>query len=103
MNNKIKVFISQKMHGLSEEDVMKTRKEITSYLKSKYIDNDIEIVDNYHHNDAPIEAGRLWHLGRSIQQLGECDAIYFAKDAIDSNGGMVELLIAKLYGIKIIK
>lgn len=112
----MKVFISHKMSGIPEEEVTRIREEATSYLKSKY--GDVEIIDNYHHSDAPENAGRLWHLGRSIQQLEEADAIYFCKDATlprkyeefttpvnihQTNGCLVEWNIAMLYKIKILE
>ena len=71
----MKVFLSHKMSGLSEEEVMKIRKDAIDYLTDKY--GNIEVIDNYHHDDAPENAGRLWHLGKSISQMEEADAIFF--------------------------
>jgi hypothetical protein len=94
----MKVFLSHKMSGLSEEEVMKIRKECKEYLESKF--GEIEIIDNYTHEDAPENAGRLWHLGRSIQQMEEADAIYFHPGTCRiSEGCRIEYEIYKEYDL----
>ena len=96
----MKVFLSHMMSGLAEEDVMKIRRDAECYLREKY--GDIEIIDNYHHKNVPEDAGRLWHLGASIQQLEQADAIYFCEGFTNTNGCEVESLICKLYDLKVI-
>lgn len=61
------------MSGLSESQVMEIRNNAEEYLRSKY--GDIDIVNNYDHPNAPTNAGRLWHLGASIQQMDSVDAV----------------------------
>ena len=98
----MRVFLSHEMSGLSEEKVIEIRKEATEYLKSKY--GDIEIIDNYHHADVPENAGRLWHLGTSIRQMEEADAIYFIEGHWKrANGCFIERQICNLYGLKVIE
>lgn len=97
----MKIFLSHNMTGLSESEVMKIRNSAIKLLTEKY-GNDIEIIDNYHHYNAPKNAGRLWHLGTSISQLDEADAIYFCEGNSDSNGCLIELLIAKFYNLRIL-
>lgn len=96
----LKVFLSHPMHGLSEDFVKDIREKAKEYLEKKY--GKVEIIDNYTHPEAPENAGRLWHLGRSIQQLEEADAIYFCKDFQFSNGCCVEFFIAKLYNLQVL-
>lgn len=100
----MKVFLSHKMSGVSEEEVYKIRERMTNEVKEMFPDQDIEIIDNYNHEGAPENAGRLWHLGRSIQQLEEADAIYFDKRNIGklANGVVVEKVVASLYNIKVL-
>ena len=99
----MKVFLSHKMSGLPEHDVYCIRTEAYEYLTEKY-GNCIAIVDNYHHDDAPPNAGRLWHLGKSIQMLDNVDAIYFVKGHwLNAKGCLVERFIARVYGLKILK
>lgn len=100
----VKVFLSMPMHGLFERQVMEKRKELTRDIKEyfKYDPRKVIIIDNYHHPDAPKDAGRLWHLGRSIQQMAEADLIYFDNEWKDSMGCRIERKICKLYGIPFI-
>ena len=75
----MKVFLSHPMSGLSESEVMNIRNEAVKLLTEKY--GEIKIIDNYHHNNVvPENAGRLWHLGTSIRQMEEADAIYFCNN-----------------------
>lgn len=96
----LKVFLSHPMSGLSDEEVMSIRENAKRELMVRF--GNIEIIDNYHHKDAPPNAGPIWHLGRSIQQLEEADAVYFCKREIGSPiscGARVERLVCKLYGL----
>ena len=97
----MKIFLCHQMSGLSDEEVYSIRDKAEQYLKTKY--GEIEIIDNYTHPDAPPNAGRLWHLGRSIQQLADADAIYFCNRCFLAKGCCVELFISKLYDIPIIE
>lgn len=96
----LKVFLSHPMSGLSDEEVMNIREKAKRELTVRF--GNIEIIDNYHHKDAPPNAGPIWHLGRSIQQLEEADAVYFCKREIGSPiscGARVERLVCRLYGL----
>ena len=99
----MKVFLSHKMNGLSEEEVMQIRKECIEYLEQRYANEYIEIIDNYHHDDAPVDAGRLWHLGRSIQQMQDADLVYFHESAWNATGCKAELSVCILYDIPYIR
>lgn len=96
----MKVFLSHRMSGVSEEEIMKIREDARVYLEARY--DNIEIIDNYHHDDAPEDAGRLWHLGRSIQMLEEADAIFFIPHQCNAKGCLVEMNIAEIYELQIL-
>ena len=98
----MKIMLSHPMLGISENEVLQLRENVSSLIKDRF--GDVEIIDNYHHDDAPENAGRLWHLGRSIQQMGEVDAVYFCGDYSNSKalGCLVEHIICRLYKIKIL-
>jgi hypothetical protein len=96
----MKVFLSHKMTGLSDEEVEIIRNDAIDYLTEKY--GKIEVIDNYHHDDAPENAGRLWHLGKSISQMSEADVIYFCPGWNTANGCIIEMIICKLYNLIII-
>lgn len=53
----MKVFLSHQMSGLSKEEVMEIRNTALNNLQNKF--GAIELIDNYHHEDVPKEAGRL--------------------------------------------
>ena len=99
----MKIMLSHPMSGIPEDEVMDLRR-ITSLMLIGKFGADTEIIDNYHHDNAPENAGRLWHLGRSIQQMGEVDAVYFCGDYNNSKalGCLVEHIICRLYKIKIL-
>ena len=97
----MKVFLSHKMDGLTRDEVMSIRAKALIYLTSKY--GEIDLIDNYHHYNVPDDAGRLWHLGTSITQIEEADAVYFCDGYTDSNGCQVEKLVCELYNVKVLK
>lgn len=99
----MKVFIAHKMSGLTEKEVANIRRKARTYLMEKY-KNDIVILDNYHHDDAPKDAGRLWHLGKSIQLLEQADAVYFVKGRwMNAKGCWVERFIAFIYRLRTLR
>lgn len=105
-----RVFIAQKMTGLSEKEVMKNRKicedYFREYLSEKY--PDVEFIDNYTPEAAPKEAvktthERLWYLGHSLQLLSTADLVIFANDAADAKGCVTERMICEMYDIPFIE
>lgn len=98
----VKIFLSHPMSGLSEDEIMNIRYKAYHYIASK-INENIEIIDNYHHKDIPENAGRLWHLGTSIRQMEEADAIYFCDGWEKSEGCNIERKICALYHLRVIK
>lgn len=97
----MKVFISQPMNGLTDEEVLKYREEAINYLKSSYGEENIEVLETYI-EDAPKDAGSLWYLGKSIQMLEQADVIYCVEGWEKARGCIIERMVGNLYGIKII-
>ena len=97
----MKVFLSHPMHDLTEEQIMSIGDSAYYYLRSIY--GNIELIDNYRHENAPKASGCLWHLGRSIQQMEEADAIYFCGDWEDARGCLIERQVAEKYGLRILE
>lgn len=97
----MKVFLSHPMHGLTEEQIMSIRDSAYYYLRSVY--GNIELIDNYFHEDAPKNARCLWYLGRSIQQMEEADAIYFCEGWEDARGCLIERQVAEKYGLRFLE
>lgn len=93
----MKVFLSHQMSGLSKEEVMEIRNTALNNLQNKF--GAIELIDNYHHEDAPKEAGRLWHLGTSIRMMEQADLIYFCAGWKNAKGCLIERQICDIYGL----
>ena len=96
----MKVFISQLMNGLTEEEVMNERNKAVQYLQSKY--GEIEVLESFYKDNVPEDAGRLWMLGNSIQLLEKADAVYFCDGWEKGKGCIVERCVCELYGLKIL-
>lgn len=97
----MKVFLSHPMRGLTEKEVEEMRNDAITTLR-QILGEDMEVIDNYHHQDVPEDAGRLWHLGRSIQQLETSDLVYFCPGWQKAKGCRIEHQIAKMYGVPIL-
>ena len=97
----MKVFLSHPMHDLTEEQIVSIRDSAYYYLRSVY--GNIEIIDNLHMYEAPKNSGRLWYLGRSIQQMEEADAIYFCEGWENARGCLIERQVAEKYGLRILE
>ena len=101
-NKMIKLFISQPMNGLSDEDVLKERDRAIKCAK-KQLGEDIEVLDSYFTEDEPegVNSG-LWWLGKSIELLAQADVAYFVKGWNKARGCLIENECAFRYGIKTI-
>ena len=99
-----KVFISQPMRGLTDEEILKKRNEIKKDIETK-INEEVEFIDSFF-KDYPSNIHDIhvpvWYLGKSIQLLSQADMIYFGKGWNEARGCRIEHEIAKVYGIDII-
>ena len=99
-----KLFISQPMRGLTDEEILKAREEIKNRAE-KTIGEPLELINSFI-EDYPGENNQsipVWYLGKSIQFLSQADIAYFAGDWINARGCKIEYEIANAYGIKVIK
>ena len=90
----MKIFISQPMKGLSEEEIRHNREKAIKKIKSLYGD-DVEIIDSYIDD----EGTHLWCLGKSIELLSTADVAYFLKGWNTARGCRIEYMCADNYGI----
>lgn len=90
----MKIFISQPMKDLSEEEIRHNRMKVVKKIKSLYGD-DVEIIDSY------IDGGGtpLWCLGKAIELLSTADVAYFLKGWNTARGCRIEYMCADNYGI----
>lgn len=99
-----KVFISQPMRGLTDEEILKAREEIRVRAE-KVIGEKVELIDSFI-QDYPGEINKsipVWYLGKSIQFLSQADIAYFGGEWRNARGCKIEHEIAKEYGINIIE
>ena len=90
----MKIFISQPMKGLSEEEIRHNREKAIKKIKSLYGD-DVEIIDSYIDD----EGTPLWCLGKSIELLSTADVAYFLKGWNTARGCRIEYMCADNYRI----
>ena len=102
-----KLFISQPMNGLPNEEIEKERARILEAVKkmeftnkdgSKWDlkDTNIELIDSFF-KDAPHEAKPLWFLGKSFELPSTADIVYFGGDWKNKRGCKLEYEAAKQY------
>ena len=97
---KLKVFISQPMRDLTEEEILKERENLIEKAKELYGDN-LEVIDSYF-EDVPDDAKPLWYLGKSLELLSNADIAIFAHGWENYRGCRIEHTCAKEYKIKFI-
>lgn len=99
----MKVFISQGMSNIPEEQVLKTREA----LKKKFMENyqgdekEVEFISTYVIGEAPDSKNVGVHLlGRALQLLAECDLCIAESNISNSKGCIIEKEVCSLYGIE---
>ena len=98
-----KLFISQPMKGLTNEEILKAREEIKTRAEQA-IGEQVELIDSFI-EDYPKEINKsipVWYLGKSIQFLSQADIAYFGGDWRNARGCKIEYEVANAYGIKTI-
>ena len=90
----MKIFISQPMKDLSEEEIRHNRMKAVKKIKSLYGD-DAEIIESFIEG----EGNSLWYLGKSIELLSTADVAYFLKGWNTARGCRIEYMCASNYGI----
>ena len=97
----MKVFISQAMRGLTDEEILKTREEAIKFAKTTIglaSGDTVEIIDSFFQS-APTEAKPLWFLGKSLELLSTADVSLFVGDWQNARGCRIEHECCVQYGI----
>lgn len=104
MDKIVNVFFSQPMNGLTDEEIAVERTYMISEFRDFLINelgfnDDVVICDvNSNYVDpGPEDAGRLWYLGRSIQNMDKADYIVFHNNWKSASGCWVEHAAAEMY------
>jgi len=96
----IKVFISCAMNGLSDEEILKTRKEVSEKIKGM-LKQDVEIIDSFftdfNPNVTQIDPA-MYYLGLSIGKMASANVVVFAKGWDKARGCKIEYDVARAYG-----
>lgn len=95
----MKLFISQPMNGLTDEDILKAREAAILAAEDKY-SHVFDVIDSFF-QDAPHDAKPLWYLGESLKKLSEADVAIFAKGWQKARGCVLEHEAAVAYGIEV--
>ena len=99
-----KLFISQPMRGLTDEEILNKRTEILINITEK-IKEPVKLINTFI-KDYPGEINKhvpVFYLGKSIQLLSQADIAYFGGDWRNARGCLIEHEVATQYGIKIIE
>lgn len=104
MDKIVNVFFSQPMRGLTDEEIAVERTYMISEFRDFLIDelgfnDDVVICDinGSYVKPGPKDAGRIWYLGRSIQNMDKADYIVFHKNWATADGCCAEHNIAINY------
>jgi hypothetical protein len=93
-----KLFISQPMAGLTDEEILKKREEIR--LKAEEIIGEpVEVIQSYFEDFEPVGNIPVAYLGKSISLLAEADVAYFGEGWREARGCKIEHEVAVEYGI----
>ena len=100
----MKVFISQPMRGLTEEQILKDRNEAIKYIKNgvECLEQQLEVIESYFEDYNPKQGCvPLKYLAKSLELLADADIALFIGDWENARGCKIEHECAKEYGIKI--
>lgn len=96
----MKVFISQPMNGLSDDEIIRTREFNIQMLKMQLPEfADVEFIDSFTKPEE-IVGNRVKMLGHSIMLLADADVCVFLPGWMNSPGCLTEFDVCKRYGIK---
>jgi hypothetical protein len=100
----MKIFIAQKMTGLTDKQIEEKRNRI-ALACLRYYGDDILVLDQFHlpydvPDDIKSDDGiGIYLLGRSLQILAKADLVVFDDDISTSKGSLVEEFVTKTYNI----
>lgn len=96
-----KLFISQPMAGLTEQQIRDARDNAVKAIEKIYGEEEVEVIDSIITDETEGKAP-LWFLGKSIELMAEADLCVFLDGWADARGCRVEHLVAEEYGVEIV-
>lgn len=97
----MKLFISQPMRGLSDEEIKEKRQKLIKFAEET-MGEPLNVIDSFFEG-APADAKPLWFLGKSIVKLADADVAVFGKGWDSMRGCKIEHACCEEYGIKILE
>ena len=95
----MKVFISQGMRGKTEEEILKRRSAAEKWMKEKFPEDNIEILDTFFKD---FNGNRLQFLGKSIMDgLAKAHVCLMVDDWQNYSGCVCEHNVANNYDVPI--
>lgn len=95
----MKIFISQPMNGLTDEEILSKRNRVIEEVKNIY-GEDVEVIDSFFKDYDPKGNCALKYLSKSIEMLADADLAVFVDNWGQYRGCRIEHLCAVNYGIK---
>ena len=100
----MKIMISQPMSGLSLSEIAYQRDKIERKLESL----GHEVINSYfkefnEENRCDLAHVPVYYLGKALQKMAECDAVYFAEGWELARGCVIERAVAEKYGLIIME
>jgi Asp-tRNA(Asn)/Glu-tRNA(Gln) amidotransferase A subunit family amidase len=92
----MKVMISQPMNGLTDEEILENKRKAVAQLEAQ----GHEVVNTFFGSDHP--GGALYCLGKSLEVMDNCDAVYFLDRWKNARGCRIELQAALDYNKKLL-
>ena len=94
-----KVFISQHMNGLTDEDILANREYAIAEIK-KRVGDDVQILESFFSDYNPKNGSiPLKYLSKAIEILADADVVYFCPNWETARGCKIEHQCAVEYGI----
>lgn len=92
-----KLFISQPMSNIPEDEILNTRKEAKEYIEGLYPDYEIQLIDSFQQtgNTNYNACSAVNMLGSAISKMADANVIYFAPGWKKSKGCQIENEIAR--------
>lgn len=97
IENEMKIYVSLPISGHDIEETKEYAEKVKKFLEERCD----EVITPF---DVCDEEGKTYsyYMGRDIEALLECDAVFFTPDWQESKGCMAEFELARIYGKKIL-
>ena len=97
-----KIFISQPMEELTDDEIKANRKKAIDLITVKY-NSDVEFIDSFIEGNVPKTNNiAAYYLGKSIEMMADAEAVAFLPGYEKARGCMIEYNVARSYGYTII-